>query len=400
MKCWGALHCNTYPFPSLKLYGDIVTIGRANPFLNLTDKHLSRTHCELRKKNVGTSTLVVVVAKTENGTFINRNEIFPGEETILRPFDELELLDPIQLKDHCISYCFLGDGFNKELQNASYPLVNYTLSSFCGVGSFATVRKVIEKNTEKVWAMKVIHRNDSLPKNIERECKLLKELNHPNIINLQDLVFTKDFVFLIMEYVEGGDLFEYLFQSDFSGFKENDVSVIMRQLLNALNYLHQKNVIHRDIKLENVLFSLTSTGMFVKMTDFGLGRFVDCDSKASTICGSKAYTSPDVLLGNNYDGIKNDIWGCGVLMYMLLCQNYPFGDDDDQNTTSNILSAHFNKNTLFDNASNSFKDLIHHMLDVNQVTRYTAQQCIDHEFITRTHSINVNDNNHSIPKPF
>ncbi|GIX61071.1 histone kinase SNF1, putative [Babesia caballi] len=156
-----------------------------------------------------------------------------------------------------------------------------------------------------------------------REIRAMSGLRHPNVIYVHELIDTPTTVFIVMEYVEGGELFDYISQR--SRLSEKEAIRMMRQVLSAVDFCHNKMICHRDIKPENILLD---SNMNIKLGDFGLSNFMREGECLRTPCGSPNYASPEVICGKSYSGPEIDIWSCGIIFYVLLCGCLPFDDDE------------------------------------------------------------------------
>lgn len=205
----------------------------------------------------------------------------------------------------------------------------------------------------KKYAVKIINK-DKLNENeryfIKNEIAILKLVNHPNIIHMKYNYECKQYVYIVIELVNDGDLFDKLVGGP--KLTELDLYKIVRPLLEAVCYLHELGIIHRDIKLENILYD----NGIIKLSDFGLSKILVPGEKINIACGTIEYLSPEVLLGNGY-GIETDLWSIGVIMYMLLYGILPF----------NGIEEILNKILIINNP------LILRMLDKNPKTRITAK---------------------------
>eukprot|EP01126_Amoeba_proteus_P051869 TRINITY_DN6226_c0_g2_i2.p1 TRINITY_DN6226_c0_g2~~TRINITY_DN6226_c0_g2_i2.p1 ORF type:complete len:230 (-),score=45.27 TRINITY_DN6226_c0_g2_i2:207-896(-) len=191
---------------------------------------------------------------------------------------------------------------------------------------------------------------------------------------------TPDELFIVMELMKGGELYEEIIAR--SNFTEQEAAVILKQLLEALVYLHNKGIVHRDLKLENLL--LANPGeLTVKLADFGLSKLF-CGSAMHTACGTPFYVAPDILMATDETGYGPavDMWAAGVLLYILLSGRLPFSGDSDEELFQNILDGDLVwKSPQFDEVSAEAKDLISHLIVVETSERFTAQQALNHPFI-------------------
>jgi len=199
------------------------------------------------------------------------------------------------------------------------------LTEVLGQGTSAIVFKGKETSSNLPVAIKRVDLRTLGPaeqKQVQQEIQFLQQYRHPNIIRLLDLERTEDFIYLALEFAES-DLFTYLSRTGPLG--EDQARFIFKQIVDALAYLHGNRVVHRDLKLEN--FVITAGGA-VKIIDFGLSARVTPQSKLGDVCGSMAYSPPEIVMQVPYDGTQADIWSLGIVLYALLLGGFPFYAQD------------------------------------------------------------------------
>ena len=157
---------------------------------------------------------------------------------------------------------------------------------------------------------------------IEREIVIMKLIEHPNIMRLHDVWETSTELYLILEYVEGGELFDYLCER--GRLPAREALGYFQQIIAAIDYCHRFNIAHRDLKPENLLLDRDKN---IKVADFGMAVWQSAGNMLNTACGSPHYAAPEVIKGEAYDGTAADIWSCGVILYVMLCGRLPFDDD-------------------------------------------------------------------------
>uniref|UniRef100_A0A8C2G8W7 Serine/threonine-protein kinase DCLK2 n=1 Tax=Cyprinus carpio TaxID=7962 RepID=A0A8C2G8W7_CYPCA len=271
---------------------------------------------------------------------------------------------------------------NRNL-TASTILDKYKIGKVIGDGNFAVVKECVERSTGKEFALKIIDKNKCRGKEhlIESEVAVLRRVKHPNIIMLIEEVDTPTELYLVMELVKGGDLFDAITSS--TKYTERDASVMVFNLAAALKYLHRMCIVHRDIKPENLLVCEYPNGIkSLKLGDFGLATVVE--GPLYTVCGTPTYVAPEIISESGY-GLKVDIWAAGVITYILLCGFPPFRSEKNlqEDLFDQILVGHLEfPSPFWDNITDSAKDLIGHMLQVNVEARYTAEDVLSHPWIT------------------
>lgn len=272
----------------------------------------------------------------------------------------------------------------------------YELMEVLGVGSTSTCHRCRSKRTGVDYACKIIDKSivaerfQGMMTQFQTEILALKQLRrHPNIISLYDVYITEDKLLIVMELMEGGELFDYVVQK--GTLTEEEASMCVRMVTSALLYMHSKNIIHRDLKPENLLLKRkpgtgapTATDLEVKIIDFGLSKcMAPANVIASSFLGTRGYLAPEMLQRHDYSK-QVDTWALGVIVFVLLCGCLPFDDDSSQIHSPDVLDLKFKLRfpRWAKNLSESAKDLLQHLLDVNPATRYTSEQALRHPWVT------------------
>ncbi|CAM2112912.1 unnamed protein product [Caretta caretta] len=281
---------------------------------------------------------------------------------------------------HCISL----EGVNgNKCSGSSTILEKYRVGKVIGDGNFAVVKECVERYTGKEFALKIIDKAKCCGKEhlIENEVSILRQVKHPNIIMLIEEMDTPTELYLVMELVKGGDLFDAITSS--TKYTERDGSAMVYNLASALKYLHGLNIVHRDIKPENLLVCEYSDGTkSLKLGDFGLATVVE--GPLFTVCGTPTYVAPEIIAETGY-GLKVDIWAAGVITYILLCGFPPFRSENNlqEDLFDQILIGKLEfPSPYWDNITDSAKELISLMLQVNVEARYTAAQILGHPWVS------------------
>ena len=280
------------------------------------------------------------------------------------------------------------------------PSKKYKILDKLGSGSFGKVYLAQNKFTKEKVAMKEIKKaNKDLLSDgeIKDEIEILKSLDHPDIVRIIESYNTKDSYVLITEYCEGGELYDQVRNQ----LSETQIAVIFKQLLSGLAYLHSHNIVHRDLKLENILIQeiekskTTGEDLFnIKIIDFGTARIFDSKKKPQSIVGSSYYIAPEVL--NQRYGKECDLWSVGVILYMFIVGHAPFDGCDDEEITGNIQKGVYSKeDRRWKKASKEVKDLIQKLLIYSPKKRLTALQALKHPWFKITDSNILYDN---VPK--
>nr|XP_009682995.1 PREDICTED: serine/threonine-protein kinase 33 isoform X1 [Struthio camelus australis]XP_009682996.1 PREDICTED: serine/threonine-protein kinase 33 isoform X1 [Struthio camelus australis]XP_009682997.1 PREDICTED: serine/threonine-protein kinase 33 isoform X1 [Struthio camelus australis]XP_009682998.1 PREDICTED: serine/threonine-protein kinase 33 isoform X1 [Struthio camelus australis] len=271
----------------------------------------------------------------------------------------------------------------------------YSFGRKLGQGSFGVVIEVKHKDTGKKWAIKKVNRKkagSSAMKLLEREVSILKRVNHDHIIHLEEVFETPKRVYLVMELCEDGELKKILHSK--GHFTENETRHIIQSLASAIAYLHKKDIVHRDLKLENILVKSSDIDeanemkLNIKVTDFGLAVQKAGGSVFQSICGTPIYMAPEVISAHDYSQ-QCDIWSIGVIMYMLLCGEPPFTASLEEKLFELIRKGDlYFKNTVWDTVSEAAKQVLRLLLRVDPAHRITANELLDNQWITgETHAV-------------
>ena len=254
----------------------------------------------------------------------------------------------------------------------------YEEKHFLGKGAFSKVKLGINKETKEKVAIKIISKSLikdlEMSKRINLEIKILKTLNHINIIKLIEIIETSKNYYIITEYCENGELFNHII--DIQRLSEEESSYFFYQLINGLEYIHSKGIVHRDLKPENLLLK---KGQILKIIDFGLSNFYNDNNNnlLSTPCGSPSYASPEMISGKKYNGFKRDIWSSGIILFAMLCGFLPFEDNDNCQLFEKIKNGILQFPNFLSQLS---KDLIQKILVVEPKERISIQDIKKHQF--------------------
>nr|XP_014285351.1 calcium/calmodulin-dependent protein kinase type II alpha chain isoform X2 [Halyomorpha halys] len=284
---------------------------------------------------------------------------------------------------------------------------NYDLKEELGKGAFSVVRRCVQKCTGHEFAAKIINTKKLSAREkqhqanyymngfsrrrfwmlyskhfqkLEREARICRKLQHPNIVRLHDSIQEENYHYLVFDLVTGGELFEDIVAREF--YSEADASHCIQQILESVNHCHQNGVVHRDLKPENLLLASKAKGAAVKLADFGLAIEVQGEQHAwFGFAGTPGYLSPEVLKKEPY-GKPVDIWACGVILYILLVGYPPFWDEDQHRLYAQIKSGSYDyPSPEWDTVTPEAKNLINQMLTVNPAKRITASDALKHPWI-------------------
>ncbi|KAM4676390.1 death-associated protein kinase 2 isoform 3-T3 [Discoglossus pictus] len=266
----------------------------------------------------------------------------------------------------------------------------YEISDELGSGQFAIVKQCRHKKTGVDYAAKFIKKRQSRAsrrgvtrEEIEREVNILQDIQHPNIITLQDVYENKTDVVLILELVSGGELFDFLAQKE--SLSEEEATRFIKQILEGVNYLHTRKFAHFDLKPENImLLDKTTSVPHIKLIDFGLAHKIEDGVEFKNIFGTPEFVAPEIV---NYEplGLAVDMWSIGVITYILLSGASPFLGENKQETLSNITAVNYEfDEEFFSHTSELAKDFIRKLLVKDTRKRLSIQQALSHPWITPT----------------
>lgn len=271
------------------------------------------------------------------------------------------------------------DGNNKEEEGGGGELYleRYVIKKVLGEGSYGKVKLGVDIYTNEKVALKIIPKSvikkASHITRLKREVRIMRLLHHPNIVKLHEVTETEKEVVLAMDYVEGGELFDYIVAH--KRLNEYTARKLFRQIISAVEYCHQSSIIHRDLKPENLLMD---NNKVIKIIDFGFANLFDPSDTLHTFCGSPYYASPEMALGKKYIGPEVDIWSLGVILFALLTGKLPFRDPNTSELYKKIIIGQYETPSYL---SPDASDLIKTMLQVDSNTRATVKQIMEHPWV-------------------
>ncbi|OMJ93507.1 hypothetical protein SteCoe_3480 [Stentor coeruleus] len=272
------------------------------------------------------------------------------------------------------------------MENSSQKKVkiigHYILGKSIGEGTFGKVKLGTHTLTEEKVAVKILEKERikdvSDVERVAREIHILKLIRHPNIIQLYEIIETPKHLFLIMEYASGGELFDYIVAK--SRLEEIEACRFFQQIISGVEYIHKLGVVHRDLKPENLLLDANNN---IKIVDFGLSNTYKHSELLQTACGSPCYAAPEMIAGNKYDGLKVDLWSCGVILFAMISGYLPFEDPNTAELYKKILNCDYETP---DWVSSLTKDMMSCILNTDPSTRYTIPQIRQHSWFKQVFS--------------
>ncbi|XP_056293722.1 caM kinase-like vesicle-associated protein [Pseudoliparis swirei] len=285
-------------------------------------------------------------------------------------------------------------GEKKDYNNPSEVADKYDLGQIVKSEEFCELFRAKDRNTLKMYTCKKFHKKDGrkVRKAAKNEITILKMIKHHNILQLVDAFETKREYFLFLELATGREVFDWILDQGY--YSERDTSNVMRQVLEAVAYLHSLKIVHRNLKLENLVYFNRLKHSKIVISDFQLAKLENGLIKDP--CGTPEYLAPEVVGRQKY-GRPVDCWAIGVTMYILLSGNPPFyddadeDDDRDKNLFLKILSGNYEFDSPYwDDISDAAKNLVASLMEVDQDQRLTAQEAIAHEWISGNAASNKN----------
>ncbi|XP_077963620.1 serine/threonine-protein kinase SIK3 homolog isoform X9 [Gasterosteus aculeatus] len=265
--------------------------------------------------------------------------------------------------------CIASPGHTSATRPPPARVGHYEIERTIGKGNFAVVKLATHIITKAKVAIKIVDKtqlDDENLKKIFREVQIMKLLKHPHIIRLYQVMETERMIYLVTEYASGGEIFDHLVAH--GRMAEKDARKKFKQIVAAVHFCHCRNIVHRDLKAENLLLD---HNLNIKIADFGFSNLFARGQLLKTWCGSPPYAAPELFEGKEYDGPKVDIWSLGVVLYVLVCGALPFDGSTLQNLRARVLSGKFRIPFFM---STDCEYLIRHMLVLEPSRRLTLEQ--------------------------
>ena len=265
----------------------------------------------------------------------------------------------------------LNENKQREVMIGDY-IVKHTI----GKGTFSRVKLGINKYTGEKVAIKILDKLKIVEKEdlerIIREMRMLSELDNEHVIKVYQIYEDDNHYLIIMEYCEGGELFNYIVEKQ--RLSENETAFFYYQIIKGVEYIHSKGIAHRDLKPENLLLDKDKK---IKIIDFGLSNYFDGIQKLETPCGSPCYASPEMVGGNKYNGFFIDVWATGIILFAMLCGYLPFEDDNNDILFKQILNGKINYPSYLSEIS---KDLLNKIIETEPEKRIKIEEIKKHPF--------------------
>lgn len=393
---WGRLYGKNIKVKTLDLCHEKFAAGRGEgndmvlTLKELPEKMLcriSKVHFEIRRENCDISKPVFIQDFSRNGTFVNGELIGTNKCRILQNDDVIALSHP-----NCQAFVFKDSNLNEGQDLPKEITSSYYVSKKLGFGACGIVRLVYDRRTCIKYAMKHVMKNmlaestkvNNLndPERVMNEAKIMKALAHPCVIKMHDIVDKPDSVYMVLEFMKGGDLLKRITTK--KRLNDHISKLFFYQMCHAVKYLHDKGITHRDLKPDNVLLESADEETLLKVSDFGLSKFVQKNSVMRTLCGTPQYVAPEVLLtqGRGAYTKKVDIWSLGVVLFTCLSGTLPFHDDYGSPAIDQIKKGKFKFNhPAWKSVSQRAKSLITDMLTVDPNSRPSIDYVLGHSWL-------------------
>jgi len=312
------------------------------------------------------------LGQTQNGT---REEVLRGESspdglgttTNAEAFGEIgEVSGRHRHGSDSSIDAFLRDGSSDSRPLSGNTVEDYTIGKQIGQGAYATVAFGLHKETNRKVAVKIYEKYKLLDpqrkKSVRCEIRLMERMRHPNIVNFHEALDTPKQIFLIMDFLGGGSLHHFLKRRPGRRLDDHSAKRLFFQVCQGIRYLHDRHIVHRDVKLENLLLDDNGT---VKIIDFGFSTIVPPGKKLKIFCGTPSYMAPEIVSRKEYSGFCADVWAMGVLLYALLCGSFPFRGQNDRDLYRKIVRGVFHIPDLVGDSARSLLGRVL-MLDMNR----------------------------------
>lgn len=251
-----------------------------------------------------------------------------------------------------------------------------------GVGGFAIVKRCTSRKTLIDYAVKIVRKKGLSQLELDAihdEVLILQRLRHTNIVRLEKIFETQRYLYIILELLSGGELFEHV--ANGQHFSERQVAKVIQEITLAVAHMHEHGIVHRDLKPENLIFSSTDRNAVLKVTDFGFAKFVPNREPLTTPCGTPGYIAPEILNSKSY-GPSVDVWSIGVIMYILLCGYPPFYSKTAAGMFQLIRKGEYSMDgPNWGQISDGAKHLVSRLLVLDPNDRASTQEILQHPWM-------------------
>lgn len=294
-----------------------------------------------------------------------RRPISAKRESLHEPKDEKKLIPQFNIK--------AVKQFNSDSASSIH---DYDFIKKIGKGAYAVVKLAVHLPSSEKRAVKLYDRSKLIDgtrkQSLIKEIKILKKIDHPNIIKFYESIDTAKYVYLSTEFVPGPSLLQHLKSKPNRCLHDYEIKCLWKQLIQAIAYLHSLNITHRDVKLENIL--LSEDLKEIKLIDFGFSTICPTYKKLKIYCGTPSYMAPQIVKKREYYGPPTDIWACGVLLFTMFCGRFPFKGRDDRDLYRRIQKGNY---SVPDHVPHGAQLLLSKLLEVDVSKRLTATEILE-----------------------
>ena len=399
-QAWGYLFPLSEPFDLVELIEDRYTFGRDEScsvcFREVPDRvpipnfaAISKTHFVVYRyfpDEDKSNYVTYLTDKSSNGSFVDGDKVGKHKNQILKNFSVISLS---MKKNKSYLYYDKMENLKSDIPNLPIELTSkYALTRTLGRGACGEVRLAFRITTGERFAVKIIEikrfqKDNSAMKSAFAELKILQKLNHPCIIKIFDFFQSESHIFITLEYMAGGELFDKIVS--LGKFTESQAKFTFHQILLAMRYLHSQDITHRDLKPENILLCANEVDSIVKITDFGLSRVVGEGSLMKTLCGTPSYLAPEVILSAEVKGYgpKCDCWSLGVILFILLSGYPPFSTEIKEHAlTDQITKGYYSfPEEHWSEVSEEGISLIKSLLQIDPENRISIEESLNHPWL-------------------
>ncbi|KAI9501901.1 kinase-like domain-containing protein, partial [Coemansia spiralis] len=366
--------------------------------IRIQNPHISNRHCliyRVESEYLGSSqggSRVYLEDTSTNGTYVNGKRVGKNASIELCDGDEIQLVRYQESKgmDYFNDRFYVFQNLEIHRQEPCLFKQSYLLADHLGKGAFAQVRVAINRVTGERFAAKIIDRNritqlekrKKMDENFQIETSILSRVRHPAIVQVHGVFREHDYLYLVLDLASDGELFDEIVRREF--LSEDDARRVLLQLLLAIRHLNRLGIVHRDIKLENILLE-DKKSLRIKLADFGLAKIVGEHMFMKTVCGTPMYVAPEVLTVRQqgmYDNLV-DVWSLGVVLYICLCGFPPFSDElSPPPMRDQIIGGMYSfPSPYWDDISPDAIDLVCRMLQVAPKDRITVDDALAHPWL-------------------
>ncbi len=272
----------------------------------------------------------------------------------------------------------------------NHSLDDYIIGKTIGQGAYAVVRIGLHKETNSKVALKIYKKHKleepNRRKSVKREIKLMEKMKNEHIVALHEIIDIPKYVILVMDFVGGGSLHSLIKSKPNRRLHEDDAKEVIRQMVEALRYCHTRCITHRDMKLENILLDENQK---IKLIDFGFSTCIPNERKVKIFCGTPSYMAPEIVRKTEYSGPPADIWAVGVLLFTMICGQFPYRGATDEELYTKIENADYRiPSEVYESMSCEAIDLLSRLFTINADERITAKEILQHPWLQTKYSPN------------